>query len=134
MGDTYRVVVTREGDYWLAGVPALQGAHTFARSLESLDRFAREVIILAAGLPDDAAGTLELEWELHTGDPGLDGELDALRRERQQADAQRRRLEERTAQYAARLGSRGFSVRDIGALLGVSRARAHQLVTRESAP
>jgi predicted RNase H-like HicB family nuclease len=63
----YRVVVTREGDNWLAEVPELQGAHTFARSLGALDQYVREVIVLAADLPDEAMPGLELEWELPSG-------------------------------------------------------------------
>jgi predicted RNase H-like HicB family nuclease len=40
----YRVVVTREDSHWLADVPELQGAHTYARSLPTLDQAVREVI------------------------------------------------------------------------------------------
>ena len=47
----FRVVVTREDGQWLADVPELQGAHTYARSLPSLDQAVREVVVLAAGLP-----------------------------------------------------------------------------------
>ena len=46
----YRVVVTREDGSWLADVPGLEGAHTYARSLPALDRAVREVVVLAAGL------------------------------------------------------------------------------------
>jgi len=34
----FRVVVTREDDQWLADMPDLPGAHTYARSLPSLDQ------------------------------------------------------------------------------------------------
>lgn len=63
----YHVTVTREGEDWLADVPGLQGAHTFARDLPSLDRYVREVIVLAADLPDAAADDLSLTWEFHAG-------------------------------------------------------------------
>ena len=53
-GDTYRVVVTREDGHWLADVPSLEGAHTYARSLPTLDQAVREVVVLAADLPDEA--------------------------------------------------------------------------------
>ena len=49
---TYRVMATREDDAWLADVPELPGAHTFARTLPALDKAVREVIVLAADLPD----------------------------------------------------------------------------------
>jgi predicted RNase H-like HicB family nuclease len=43
----YRVVVTREDGRWLADVPGLEGAHTYARSLPALDQAVREVVVLA---------------------------------------------------------------------------------------
>lgn len=127
VGTTYRVVVTREGDDWLAEVQGLAGAHTFARNLESLDRFVREVIVLAADLPDDAMPGLDLDWEYHTGDDVLDGLLSQLRACRRQMDALRARVERETEEFAGQVGAR-FSVRDAAALLGVSRARAQQLI------
>lgn len=126
---TYKVEVTREGEDWLAEVPALPGAHTFARNLESLDGYVREVIVLAADLPDDAAGSLDLDWRFRTGDGALDEQLAALRRDRQRLSEERRRVEEATAALAGRLGRAGFSVRDVAALTGVSRARAQQLAS-----
>ncbi len=61
----YRVVITREDGHWLAEVPSLKGAHTFARSLPALDQAVREVVVLAADLPDEAIRGLALEPE-HT--------------------------------------------------------------------
>jgi predicted RNase H-like HicB family nuclease len=68
----YRVVVTRDDSHWLADVPELQGAHTYARSLPTLDQAVREVIVLAADLPDEAMPELVLDYDYHTGDPELD--------------------------------------------------------------
>ena len=59
---SYKVVVTRENDHWLADVPELSGAHTYARDLSSLHQAVREVIVLAADLPDDAMPEIELEY------------------------------------------------------------------------
>ena len=53
------VLVTRDGDSWLADVPSVPGAHTFARSLEGLARSVREVVVLMNDLPDDAAVELD---------------------------------------------------------------------------
>ena len=60
---TSRVMATREDDAWLADVPELPGAHTFARTLPALDKAVREVIVLAADLPDDVMGHLTLTWD-----------------------------------------------------------------------
>jgi hypothetical protein len=124
---SYRVVVTREDGAWLADVPDLQGAHTFARNLPALDRYVREVIALAADLED--AADVTLEWEIHTGDDSVDKELGQLRAERDRLDARRKDVEAQTASYARALAARGFSVRDTGALLGVSPQRAQQLIS-----
>lgn len=64
---TYRVVVRRDPEdarFWLANVDGLPGAHTSSRSLATLDRYIREVIVLAADLPDDSEEGLVLEWDL----------------------------------------------------------------------
>ena len=34
----YHVVVIRDGDGWMADVPALPGTHTWAKTLRALDR------------------------------------------------------------------------------------------------
>ena len=59
----YRVVVTREDDHWLADVPELQGAHTYARNLPTLDQAVREVIVLADDMPDEAMPDLVIEYD-----------------------------------------------------------------------
>ena len=60
----YGVLVTREDGHWLADVPALAGAHTYARSLPALDQAVREVIVLAADLPDEAMPGLVLDYRV----------------------------------------------------------------------
>lgn len=125
---SFRVVVTREDSSWLADVPELAGAHTDARSLPTLDRYVREVVVLAAGLPDDAEEGLELVWEFHTGDGRLDEELDQLRALRARVEAERAELEDETGGAARRLREGGFSVRDAAKLLGISPARVDQIV------
>ena len=82
----FRVVVTREDGQWLADVPELYGAHTYARSLPSLDQAVREVVVLAADLPDEAMPELVLDYDYHTGDPELDATALEVRRLRRQAD------------------------------------------------
>lgn len=59
---SYRVVVTRERDAWLADVPALAGAHTWAKNLPALDRNVREAIALAEDRPDGAEASLAIDY------------------------------------------------------------------------
>src|SRR5512132_2150577 len=97
----FRVVVTREDGQWLADVPELQGAHTYARSLPSLDQAVREVVVLAAGLADEAMPELVLDYGYHTGDPELDATALEVRRLRRQADDQAATATARTREVAA---------------------------------
>src|SRR6266542_298013 len=124
---TFRVVVTREDDQWLAEVPELQGAHTYARSLPSLDQAVREVVVLAADLPDEAMPELVLDYDYHTGDPELDTTALEVRRLRQEANELAAVATARTGEVAARLVAWGLSVRDVASLLGISPQRVSQL-------
>jgi hypothetical protein len=79
MTSTYRVEVypdPEDSRFWLADVEGLPGAHTSSRSLATLDRYVREVIILAADLPDGAEDDLVLEWRYRTGDEDVDTEAE----------------------------------------------------------
>ena len=123
----YRVRVSREGSAWLADVPELDGAHTFARSLTGLDRAVREVIVLADDLPDEAMPDLVLEWDYRTGDPEVDAAAAEVRALRSQADRLAAAATTRTAQAATELVQHGFSVRDVAVVLGISPQRVSQL-------
>lgn len=79
---TYRAIVTREGKDWLADVPALEGAHTFARTLPKLMQYVREVIVLAEDLPDGAMKDLDIDFVYRTSDPDIDRVVQKVRRDR----------------------------------------------------
>ena len=129
---SYRVIVTREDSHWLADVPELQGAHTYARNLPTLDQAVREVIVLAADLPDEAMPELMIDYDYHTGDPELDTTAMEVRRLRRQADELAAAATAQTAQAAIRLVARGLSVRDAAALLGISPQRVSQFTAKAS--
>ena len=130
----YRVVVTREDDHWLADVPELQGAHTYARNLPTLDQAVREVIVLADDMPDEAMPDLVIEYDYHTGDPELDTTALEVRQLRSEADELAAAAASRTSQAVAKLVARGLSVRDVAALLGISPQRVSQLTAKASLP
>lgn len=129
-GQVHEVVVTREDGVWLAEVRGLEGAHTFARSLPSLDQAVREVIVLTADLPDEAMSGLVLGYRYDTGDPELDARALEVRRLRRQADELAAEVAARTGQAAAELVARGLSVRDVASLLGISPQRVSQLTAK----
>ena len=123
----YRVIVTREGDAWLADVPELEGAHTFARTLPALDRAVREVVVMAVDRPDEDMPALQLAYDYRTGDPGIDVTATEIRTLREQASQLSATAAARTGAAAALLVDRGLSVRDIAAILGISPQRVSQL-------
>jgi hypothetical protein len=129
----FRVVVTREGDDWLADVPALEGAHTFARSMAGLDRAVREVVVMAADLPDAAMPDLQLDWSFDTGDVVLDTTAAGVRSLREHAEKTSTAATARTVAAARRLTAGGLGVRDTAVVLGVSPQRISQIVAQPKA-
>lgn len=122
--NTYTVEVTRENDTWLADVPAVAGAHTFARSLRGLAQSVREVVVLMDDLPDDA--DVRLDFHFAVDDQSVI-EAERLRRVRADVESQEAELVAATARLAAVL-SRQYSVRDTAAMLGITAGRVSQLV------
>jgi predicted RNase H-like HicB family nuclease len=122
---SYTVEVTREKDAWLADVPAVAGAHTFAHSLEGLAKSVREVIILMDDLPDDAEIDLDLRFDVN--DESVT-EAQHLRQTREDIGRREAELISDTAHLAARL-VRTYSLRDTAAMLGVTPGRVSQLVS-----
>jgi hypothetical protein len=120
---SYVVTVTREGDAWLADVPAVAGAHTYARSLRGLTQAVREVIVLMADLPDDA--DVQLDFRFDVRDDSVI-EAERLRRAREEIGRREAELVAETGRIAAAL-SRSYSVRDAAAMLGVTPGRVSQL-------
>src|SRR6202453_723144 len=90
----YHVVVTRDGDGWMADVPALPGTHTWAKTLRALDRNVREVIGMVEDLPRSAEGVRDLDMEYRAGAPVLDERAARLR-------AGHREQERRAAQISS---------------------------------
>ncbi|MGH3905056.1 MAG: helix-turn-helix domain-containing protein [Pseudonocardiaceae bacterium] len=123
----YRVIVTHEDGTWLADVPELEGAHTYARTLPALDRAVREVVVMAADRPDADMPALQLAYDYRTGDPDIDVTATEIRTLREQADQLAATATARTSAAAALLVERGLSVRDVAAILGISPQRVSQI-------
>jgi predicted RNase H-like HicB family nuclease len=128
----YHVVVTRDGDGWMADVPALPGTHTWAKTLRALDSNVREVIGMVEDLPRSAEAAVELEMDYRTGDPVLDeraGRLRTRRREQERAAAE---IASDTFELLRRFAAQ-LSVGDAAVLLGVSKGRISQLRGKSAA-
>lgn len=123
--NAYEVLVTREGHSWLADVPAVPGAHTYARSLAGLAKSVREVIVLMADLDDE--DTPELTFTYKVSDEVVQ-EAAAVGRERREARELEQTLMAHTSAAVARLARKGYSVRDAATLLSLTPGRVSQLL------
>jgi predicted RNase H-like HicB family nuclease len=123
---TYQVVVTRDGDGWMADVSALPGTHTWAKTLRALDRNVREVIGMVEDLPRSAEAALDLEMEYRTGDAVLDERADRLRARRREQERAAAEIASDTSELLRRFAAQ-LSVGDAAVLLGVSKGRISQL-------
>ena len=122
----YHIVVTRDGDGWMADVHALPGTHTWAKTLRALDRNAREVIGMVLDLPRSAEAALDLEMEYHTGDPALDERADRLRARRREQERTAAEIASDTSELLRRFAAQ-LPASDAAVLLGVSKGRISQL-------
>ncbi len=123
---SYHVVVTRDGDGWMADVPALPGTHTWAKTLRALDRNVREVIGMVEDLPRSAEASLDLDLEYRTGDPDLDSRSSQLRARRKEIERNAAEVATETRELAGQLAGQ-LPVSDTAVLLGVSKGRVTQL-------
>ncbi len=121
---TYHVRVERGERYWLVHVVELD-RWTQARTLREVEPMARDLIATMAGAAPDS-------FDLAT-DIVLPEEVTTHLRQAEQLREQSRQAQASAAaqvrQAARLLAEQGLSLRDVGAALGVSYQRAHQLVS-----
>ena len=113
----------REGRWWVVEVPEL-GHTTQARRLDKVEEMVRSLVQMFTDLdPSSATVTVDVVFV----DDQTRVEVELARDSRARAVAAQQEATERLTQAARRLSSQGYSVRDIGALLGLSYQRAQQL-------
>jgi hypothetical protein len=122
----YTAEVERERRMLVAHVPEV-GHTTQGRNFKDLDFMVRDLVRMCNG--DDPA-TMDIVFQCQ--DPKLSKELEEARVARREAAEAAQRAAEHGQRAARSLAAAGFTVRDIGALLGVTFQRAHQLVTGRS--
>jgi hypothetical protein len=121
---TYEAVITREAGKWLADVPAVPGAHTWAPTLASLRKYVREVIILMDDLDDDA--DVDVSYRYDIDDPVLSGALELAAR-REELAAGEANVLAATPEVVRALKAEGFTVRDVATLVGLTPGRISQI-------
>jgi len=119
----YTARCQREGRWWVVEVPEL-GHTTQARRLDKVEEMVRSLVqMFTDDDPSSAAVTVDVAFV----DDNTRVEVELARDSRTRAAAAQREAMERLTQAARLLSAQGFSVRDIGVLLGLSYQRAQQL-------
>jgi hypothetical protein len=118
--------VERDGKYWLVHVVGPGFDHyTQAKSLAQVTPMAADLVAAVTG---QAVGSFDIQVEV-----GLPGDAQAhigkARKLRQAAAAAQHEAADEAKAAAKELATAGLTFRDIGAVLGVSYQRAHQLAT-----
>jgi len=120
---TYSAVCRRAGSWWAISVPELKGVHTQARRLDQVAAMTQEAIALMLDV-DPATIQVVVHPELpYTAARALDA-----RRAAREAD---QLAEQATVKAVHALLGDGYTVRDTGALLGLSPQRISQIAARE---
>lgn len=121
---TYRVIVSRDGRWWMISVPEVEGL-TQARRLADVEQMARELIAVTLDVR-----LSEVAVDVNFGD--IDGIpvgscIETISKEKEEAA----RLEEdataKTKTLVKQLVAHKVPLRDIGEMLGLSFQRVHQL-------
>jgi predicted RNase H-like HicB family nuclease len=116
---TYRVVCRRSGGWWAISAPDLKGVHSQARRLDQVPGMAREAIALMLNV---APETVQVEVFPEVPSP-VSQALEARRAARLAEET----ADRATAAAAQALLDDGYTVRDAGALLGLSPQRISQI-------
>ena len=119
----YTAQVSREGRWWVAEVRELSAA-TQARGLGDLRVRVADMIATTIGCePEDLDVDLQLTLPAE-----VSADLERAHALREQAASAQHESAVAVRSAAGRLRANGVTVRDIGAALGVSYQRAHQLL------
>ena len=123
-----RYTVTYERDekgWWVTEVRELPGCSTQGRTIEQARDRTREALSLFIG---SAAEKVDLVSNVILS-ASLRQKIDLANDARRRADAEAQKASSLSRLAAKLLAADGLSARDTGELLGVTRQRAHQLLT-----
>lgn len=118
------VRITREGQSWLADVPTVPGAATFAGNLIALELAVREVLSLLLDIEDESVFEFEFEFS-DVGEEMLAAV--ELGKRREELEREQKEIMTASARYIQELSKEGYSVRDLSGILHMSPGRVSQI-------
>ena len=118
------VRITREGQSWLAEVPTVPGAATFAGNLIALELAVREVLSLLLDIEDDSVFEFEFEFS-NVGEEMLAAV--ELGKRREELEREQKEIMTASARFIQELSKEGYSVRDLSGILHMSPGRVSQI-------
>jgi hypothetical protein len=117
-------IARHQKSWWVASVPEIEGVHARARRLEELPARVIDAIRVATDLPKSSIG-VDIEWKLSRQDSAL---VSAALASMERAEEAAQKSRESAAKAATALAREGFSVRDIGHLLGLTPQRITRIL------
>ena len=118
------VRIAREGHSWLAEVPTVPGAATFAGNLIALELAVREVLSLLLDIEDESVFEFEFEFS-NVGEEMLAAV--ELGKRREELDREQKEIMTASARFIQELSKEGYSVRDLSGILHMSPGRVSQI-------
>lgn len=115
---------TRAGDWWAIEVPEVDGVFTQTKRLDQVEAMVRDAVSLLEDLPPESI-EVDVQPEIDTV---IEMGISLAKEARDEAEAFARKAREFTAFAATMLAESGFSLRDIGVVLGVSHQRVGQIL------
>ena len=120
---TYTVTAERSGKWWVLQADELPGAITQVARLDQADQI-KEAIAFVGKLSES-----EVEIRLRpVVSEAVTRRLEQIRELRARADAAKAAAALEWSQVAKDLSNEGFTMRDVGTILGISHQRAQQLI------
>ncbi len=118
------VRIAREGQSWLAEVPTVPGAATFAGNLIALELAVREVLSLLLDIEDESLFEFEFEFS-NVGEEMLAAV--ELGKRREELEREQKEIMNASARFIQELSKEGYSVRDLSGILHMSPGRVSQI-------
>jgi hypothetical protein len=119
----YRIRVERSGDWWHLSFPDVRFVYAQTRRLDKVEEAGRGA--LAAKL-DVRADSFDVRIEVDLPE-SVRHEVESVRLLRERAEKTQRESQAELRRVVGSLDKKGFTVRDIGAIVGVSAQRVSQV-------